>query len=368
MSTKNGAVTKTRTKGARSTASAEENPRDEEKEEEEVGDDEEESVHSHNRTDMKKEVLSHKRKTQKRNPKKTLSETPLSTTSSKYEGKSEKRALKKTGTEHTAKHDQGVERDAVEYDVNKKKREKGKGVESENSERSSKRAVVQTRSDKLRKENERRGGGGGGGGTKATKEAKDDDARNKDEEDDGVEETDTKTVNGAEEEEEDVDMFSDVKTVAMYAFAGAVMGACYRMATSYREKTYAANNLEPAPVAFDVDPMATHLFGEFNAFRKFDEVHYLGAFHATDWILNLERVLRDKRPRSKDEGRCQRYHRVAKTCAHRLCVRYVAKTKRITPQREREIAELLYEFEQFINKHMMNVTIYCKSIHKIPQL
>jgi hypothetical protein len=212
----------------------------------------------------------------------------------------------------------------------------------------------------------RKNDGAGGAQKQKQKEvdagAEDDDtgAETGDADDDGEREVKT-----AEEPET---VFSDIKTVAMYALAGAVAGACYRMATSYREKTYAANNLEPEPVAFDVDPLATHLFGEFSAFRRFDEVHYLGAFHATDWILNLERVLSENRPRSKDEARCQRYHRVAKTCAHRLCVRYVARTKRITPQREREVAELLYDFEQFINKHMLNVTIYCKNIHKIPKL
>ena len=164
---------------------------------------------------------------------------------------------------------------------------------------------------------------------------------------------------------------SDIGNVLLYALAAGTAGALYRMATHYRQETYAINDLvSPAPTAFEVAPQSRHFFGEFTRFRRCDNDMYLAAFHATDWLLNMERTLGDYRAEPNDEMRCSAWHAVAHKSAGRLCRAYLRRHARtaaphLIAAEKRRVTELLESFRVFLGQCLGRLTALCNSIHKL---
>ena len=142
--------------------------------------------------------------------------------------------------------------------------------------------------------------------------------------------------------------------------AGAVMGMVYEAISWYNTEYYPVNNLSPTPVAFYVDPAASHIYARFShKYKKHDPVAYIASQQNTDSLLNLEDMLTRFKPKSKDLQRAERYHKAALMHARKLCKAQQLAEKRAFLDRDTE--ELLASLEELLNRHLQNVTGQCQA-------
>jgi len=152
---------------------------------------------------------------------------------------------------------------------------------------------------------------------------------------------------------------SQIETVSRFvisAVIGAFMGLSYEAINYYHDDYYPVDNLDPKPEAFFVDSIAFHLYARLTRYKKYNVVAYIASQGKTDQLLKLEHALSQWKPKSRDLSRAEFFHKMALIHAVTLCNSFKKEEKHGD---HAECDQLLTNLEDFLNRHLQNITLLC---------